>query len=445
MNYRLTTLLAILQQAEYDRSTFWRWVQADRPKTGLEQLNSVQPERWTPKLRLIRSLGSWLQLFFGAPRAVSISSLLVSFPQTLAAGWLLFRAARRLRQRQSEGLTVIAVAGSYGKTSVKHALHHVLSSRHFTLMTPESVNTPLGIAAIVSRLNNKHSVFLVEFGEQKPGDLQHLMSLVQPDIVVVTPIGFAHSEHFGSEKRLTAAFKELSTTTSPVLFIVDDRNRDKFSAEAEIIWYGTQTESSFRIEQAEIDDLTTRGRLIAPGFSAEVTAPLLGQHQLVNHLPGVAILNLDQSLEKVAAAFHYCPPVPRRLEVHRNPNGTVVIDNSYNTNPGSWQEMKKLITSLSLGKVVIITAGFVELDSETTKIEHGKLTEDLKTIASGTIILRSRFNQPLRHELAHYAQTHSTFRYGEADSLSEALEIIGSERWPLDVIWLEGGCRELYQ
>jgi UDP-N-acetylmuramoyl-tripeptide--D-alanyl-D-alanine ligase len=321
-----------------------------------------------------------------------------------------------------------------------------LSTRHFTLMTPESVNTPLGIAAVIGRLTAKHSVFIVELGEQKPGDLKRLMRFVRPDIVVVTPIGFVHSEHFGSEKRLVAAFGELNDARfGPNLFVVDDRNQGKFEPSAEAIWYGIDADSSFRLAETRSVSLETKAAIHAPGFFAPAASPLLGQHQLVNLLPGLAILNLDQPIEKLMPALSYAPAVPRRLEVHANPNGTTVIDNSYNTNPGSWKEMAALIESLSLGKVVIITAGFVELDAAATNQEHEKLAAGLKKLSAGTVLLRTRHNETLRSELAQYAKSHPAFRYGEADTLDEALAIISREQWPLDVIWLEGGCRELYQ
>lgn len=444
MSYRLTALLAILQQAEYDRPTFWRWVRTKRSAEETKRLNQTQPERWTPKLRLIRSFSSWLQLILGAPRGVAVSAWLVSLPQSLVAGWILARAARRLRSRQSAGLTVIAVAGSYGKTSVKYALRHLLSTRHYTLMTPESVNTPLGIAAIINRsLTDKHSTFIVEFGEQKPGDLKKLMAFVQPDIVVVTPIGYAHGEYLGSEKAVAGTFAELNLRP-PALFIIDDRNREVFAPKAETIWYGTQEQSAYRLLVGAETIGGTRGRIVLPGTSAEISAPLLGAHQLVNHLPGLVILNLDRPAQSGLSSLRYSPAVPRRLEVHHNANGTVVIDNSYNTNPGSWKQMKQLIAALSLGKVVIVTAGFVELEQGVSQAEHQQLADDLKQF-SGAVILRTRYNAQLREKLADYAAKHPTFRYGETDDLDKGLALISREGWPLDAIWLEGGCRELYQ
>lgn len=447
MMYTLPTLLAILQQGEYDRRVFWRWVQTKRSSDEVARFNQTQPERWTPKLRLIRQVSGMLAPIVGAARAVIWASFLTELPQYLFTGFILWISARRLRSLQEQGLAVIAVAGSYGKTTAKQHLRHLLSSSHHTLMTPDSVNTPLGIAAVIRQeLTAKHSVFIVEFGEQKIGDLQRLTSFVRPDITVVTPIGYAHSEHFGSEKKVVSAFSEL--TNHPhrsALFLVDDHNRGIFEPLGETIWYGKQSDSPFLLSDVESSIQKTTAVLHTPQGEADVATALWGEHQLVGALPGIALMSADTPLPDLARRLNYMPAVPRRLEIHHNPNGTVVVDNSYNTNPGSWKQMKELMVSLSPKKVVVVTAGFVELDSETTDREHARLGQDLLDHAAGVIIIRSRYNKTLRENLAQPASHQKSFRYAETDSLDEALEVIRRQHWPLDLLWLEGGGRELYQ
>lgn len=447
MKYALPTLLTILQQGEYDRRVFWHWVKTKRSSAEVERLNQIKPERWTPKLRLIRRVAGILSPVVGAARAVIWASLLTELPQYFFTGLILWFSARRLRHLQEQGLAVIAVAGSYGKTTTKQHLRHLLSSSHYTLMTPESVNTPLGIAAIIRhQLTPKHSVFIVEFGEQKAGDLRRLNHFVRPDITVVTPIGFAHSEHFGSEKKLTSAFTELTNHPyQSALFLVDDHNRGIFDPTGETVWYGTKSDSPFRLSDVKSTFRKTTAVLHSPQGKLDVATTLWGEHQLASALPGIALMSADKTLPDFARLLKYMPTVPRRLEIHHNFNGTDMVDNSYNTNPGSWKQMKELVASLSPKKVVVVTSGFVELDSETVEKEHSQLGQDLQNHTSGVVIIRSRYNKTLRERLAQHASKKESFWYAEADSLNEGLEIIRHQRWPLEVLWLEGGCRELYQ
>lgn len=443
MNYPHSLLLAILQQAEYDRNTFWRWVRAKRSSEEAAALSQAKPERWTPKLRVIRTVSGFLLPIVGAARAVSIAAYLTELPQKLLSDVILWSAARRLRTLQRRGLTVIAVVGSYGKTTTKHHLRHLLGSLHHTLATPESVNTPLGIAAVIHKLlTHKHSVFIVEFGEQKPGDINKLTDFVRPDIAVVTPIGFAHGEHLGSEKNIQKIFTELTASQHhPKLYLVDDANKNIFSPNAETIWYGTDPDSQYRLTSLETSLNGSTAKLDTPEKQAGIAMPLFGSHHFSSALPGLIILAEDLPLEKIIPFLAYTPPVHRRLEVHHNPNGTVVVDNSYNTNPGAWREMKTLLQSLSREKVVVVTAGFVELDEVTNSVEQRRLADDLLALADGVVILRTRQNQQLRERLSGQ----KTVPVAEADNFDEALQIIRDQQWPLQILWLEGGNRELYQ
>ena len=94
---------------------------------------------------------------------------------------------------------VVGVTGSYGKTSTKHILGHILESSGSALITPGSVNTPMGIARIVrERLEPYHRHFVVEMGAYGPGSIERLCRLAPPDIAVVTAVGPAHYERFKS-------------------------------------------------------------------------------------------------------------------------------------------------------------------------------------------------------------------------------------------------------
>src|SRR6202050_4878731 len=106
---------------------------------------------------------------------------------------------------------VIAVTGSYGKTSVKHILGHVLETAAPTLITPGSVNTAMGIARVVrERLQPHHRYFVVEMGAYGPGSIRRLCALTPPKMGLVTAIGMAHYERFKTLETVAAAKFELA-------------------------------------------------------------------------------------------------------------------------------------------------------------------------------------------------------------------------------------------
>jgi hypothetical protein len=106
---------------------------------------------------------------------------------------------------------VIAITGSYGKTSVKHILGHILETAAPTLITPGSVNTAMGIARVIrERLRPHHRYFVVEMGAYGPGSIRRLCALTPPKMGIVTAIGVAHYERFKSLETVAEAKFELA-------------------------------------------------------------------------------------------------------------------------------------------------------------------------------------------------------------------------------------------
>src|SRR5206468_4274303 len=106
---------------------------------------------------------------------------------------------------------VIGVTGSYGKTSVKHILGHVLETAGPTLITPGSVNTAMGIARVIrERLAPHHRYFVVEMGAYGIGSISRLCALTPPKIGIISAIGKAHYERFRSLEAVARAKFELA-------------------------------------------------------------------------------------------------------------------------------------------------------------------------------------------------------------------------------------------
>ena len=120
-----------------------------------------------------------------------------------------WREARAVLERVQP--IVIAVTGSYGKTSVKHILGHVLETAGPTLITPGSVNTAMGIARVIrERLGAHHRYFVVEMGAYGIGSIRHLCALTPPRIGIISAIGKAHYERFKSLDAVAHAKFELA-------------------------------------------------------------------------------------------------------------------------------------------------------------------------------------------------------------------------------------------
>ncbi len=450
MKYPLSTHLAILQQAEYDLGIYSRWLRSTHvfPK---ETLQSLEPENWTTKLKLVKNASSIFTLFTAREKAISLAVKSLEPLEWLARASKLARAKRHLRQLQKNGLTVIAVAGSYGKTSVKHSVRHLLSTQYMTAMSPASFNTPLGLAHSILQLTSDHNFFVAELGEYQKGDIEQLLAFLKPNIGILTPVGFAHGERFQSSEEHFSLFHELwDSEDAPEFLFIDDANRKIFSSTANIpthaFWYGQDKKSDLQLKDSHFSLERGSGNLLFyDGTALSFTTNLSQTSQLRNTLPAFLIQqSMGQPIDTFIRALSYAPAVPRRLEVLHNLNGTVVIDNSYNTNPGAWKANLPLITSLCKSGLVLLTPGFVELSQTENSSAHLALANDLLKLDVPVGIIRTRFNEFLIEALmkSHSQEKTSLFI---GDSYDDLLKQLSQKSIRFTYLWLEGGVRELYQ
>lgn len=268
--------------------------------------------------------------------------------------------------------TVIGVTGSFGKTSVKHILGHILQSAAPTLVTPGSVNTPMGIARIVREdLEERHKYFIVEMGAYGPGSIDRLCKLTDPDLGIITAIGHAHYERFKSLETVAATKYELAATVlhNSGEMIVHEKTLAFPAAQAaraakpsSFIVCGESKGCDLVINDAHQDE---KGLDVTVTFRNEIAvlrAPLYGLHHAQNMaLAFAAARALNIPADRITTALKSVPQIAHRLEVKRQ-GGNILIDDAYNSNPQGFRAALELLGALGgNGRKILITPGMVEL------------------------------------------------------------------------------------
>ena len=146
---------------------------------------------------------------FVAPLLVWLAgSLLLPVERRIFHGYL-GEADRRMRRYPGR---VVGITGSYGKTTTKFILAHLLEGRYRTFKTPDGVNTTMGITRIIrEELRDDHEVFVVEMAAYGPGEIREVCDLVHPTLGILTAVGVQHLERFGTPERIADAKYELVT------------------------------------------------------------------------------------------------------------------------------------------------------------------------------------------------------------------------------------------
>ncbi|MGE5330035.1 MAG: UDP-N-acetylmuramoyl-tripeptide--D-alanyl-D-alanine ligase [Deltaproteobacteria bacterium] len=271
-------------------------------------------------------------------------------------------------------LIKIGITGSYGKTSTKFILSAILAEKYKVLSTPESYNTTMGTTKVIrDMLNDTHEVFISEMGARNIGDIKELCDIVKPDYGIITSIGKQHLETFKSIDNIIKTKHELIEgleTGGIGFFPSDDDNCYELYTKTTSgkVLYGLDKhidEADMSVKNIELSDKGSEFDILCKnGESIRCSTKLLGKHNVLNILGCAAIAkHLGLSLEQISAGIAKVEPVPHRLQILPTQNGTVVIDDAFNSNPVGAKMALEVLAQFK-GRKIIITPGMVELGKE---------------------------------------------------------------------------------
>ena len=281
------------------------------------------------------------------------------------------------RKIESSSAIRIGVVGSYGKTSVKNILASILSSKYSVVATPESYNTPIGIAKTVDGADMQGAeIFIAEMGARRVGDIAELCELVEPSYAIFTGVCRQHMATFEREENVLKAKCEI---------IKGAKNKIICGAElkAKIPTCPTLTDEErakcVYLDKQQILDLklnatSTEFSLVVGGEIINVHTSLLGEGNTENiALATLLAYELGMTKEEIELGLKNVKPIPHRLEL-TEANGVYILDDGYNC---SERSAKQAIDALCRfdGRRFVVTPGIVEggdLEEEINK-NLGKL------------------------------------------------------------------------
>jgi UDP-N-acetylmuramoyl-tripeptide--D-alanyl-D-alanine ligase len=282
----------------------------------------------------------------------------------------------------------IAVTGSNGKTTTKDIIAHVLERKLSVYKTFKNLNNHLGVPYSLLQLEDRHQAAVLELGMNHAGEIDLLASLVKPQISVITYIGDAHIEYFGSRDKIALAKAELLSHTAPgglVLLNGDSEYLRKVAHlfKGETLYYSVNGPADIWADNISAEDNGTRFDVrFRSGESFSVFLPLFGKHNVLNALPAVAIARrLGLSDEEIAAALATVRLSAMRFEVIHSQSGAVFINDAYNASPSSMEAAIATFSELFPNrKKVLVLADMFELgaDSAVMHAQVGSFANQLR-------------------------------------------------------------------
>ena len=295
------------------------------------------------------------------------------------------RSLVRLAWRQRFDVPVVAVTGSNGKTTVKEMIAAILGRRHRVLATAGNLNTDIGVAATLFGLNHRHRRAVVEMGANHPGEIAGLARLCPPRVAVVTQCAPAHLEGFGDVAGVAQAKGELFESLPPAGVGVVNAD-DAFAA----FWTGLlrgRTVVRFGLESPAEVRATFASRTGGEGSRIELSTPrgettvdlaLPGRHNVMNALAAcAAALGIGESLDAVREGLEGMRPISGRLCERSLAGGSVLLDDTYNANPGSLRAALEVLEARG-GERWLVLGDMAELgrDGSGLHAEAGRLARE---------------------------------------------------------------------
>lgn len=383
------------------------------------------------------------------PLEIVVANAVLYLPQAVAKWGILLLARRRLGASKAR---VVAITGSYGKTSTKEILAALLGERFRVLKTPASYNTPLGISSVILRqLRPEHQVFVVEMGAYVRGNIRQLCRLAPPEIGILTAIAPQHLERFGTIENVAEAKYELieSLPGDGVAIVNCDNQYCRDLADrttgCQVVRYGLGDDPRLDLSAREVR-ATRRGlafRVVTKDRGeADVQLRLLGEHNAANFLAAAAAaIALGMSLEEIARAASRVEPVEHRLQLVEGAGGVTVIDDAYNSNPDGARAALRTLEQIAEGRKVLVTPGMVEL-GDREESENRAFGEAAAAVCDSVILVGPKRTQPIREGLvaAGLPPDRITVVRGIAEVPAHLQRLVG----PGDVVLFENDLPDNY-
>ncbi len=354
---------------------------------GLSLRGRTSRLEWTRRLRTTAILATIVSVAIAGVSGLAPHPYLGAVVMVLAVPPLLnlvTRALRPMEDRRAQQFVdqamrrlakinprVVAITGSYGKTSTKNYLSALLGPNAGAVASPRSFNNRAGLSrAINENVADDTRIFIAEMGTYGPGEIRELTSWCPPEIAVVTAIGPVHLERMKSVDVVEAAKHEITEVAPTVVLNVDDPRLASWVWDLRAQGKRVVTAGSKMVDaDVRVDVDTHRWTITVDGETIDEREEIVGV-QPTNVACAIATAReLGVDVASIASRLGEVQPVANRLNVATSPAGIVVVDDTFNANPASAIAALNVLASLKVtGRRVVVTPGLVELGAD----QHGE-------------------------------------------------------------------------
>ncbi|MDO8953986.1 MAG: UDP-N-acetylmuramoyl-tripeptide--D-alanyl-D-alanine ligase [Gammaproteobacteria bacterium] len=322
----------------------------------------------------------------GAAAIMTDHRLDLGVPEIVVKDTLLGLGALAHAWRKQFTIPIVGLTGSYGKTGTKEMIAAILSQKAPTLSTHGNYNNAYGVPLTLLGLRPEHKFAVIEMGTNSKGEIAYVTKIAEPTLCLITNIGACHLEGLGSLEGVSNEKSDIflglpsngiAVVNSDEPFVeswslkIDKRHR---------VSYGLNHKADVMAEHVHFGPEGATFDLITPIGKQSIAVPLLGEHVVYNALAAAtAALAAGADIQHVAKGLSLVSPVKGRFKPHTLPDGTILIDDTYNA---SFDAVENAIKTLShfTGKKIFVMSNMRELGQYAAEY-HSKMGHLVKDSA----------------------------------------------------------------
>lgn len=309
--------------------------------------------------------------------------------------------------RKVLGLPIIGITGTNGKTTTKELLAAVLSTKFNLLYTEGNFNNHIGVPLTLLRLTHDHEMAVIEMGASHPGDIKELVDIVHPNYGIITNVGRAHLEGFGSFEGVIR--------TKGELYDYIRRSKGKIFIKKENEYLQSIAKGIEQITYGNGDDAFASGQVVScdpflvfnwkqQGKLHTVETHMIGSYNLDNVLAAVAVGRFFKiPAERISRAIAAYEPTNNRSQFKKTDNNELIID-AYNANPSSMKVALDNFITMPVQPKAIILGDMCELGPTSDEL-HAEVVEQIKKGQFDKVFLCGEHFSKVGKEFSPFATT----------------------------------------
>ncbi len=297
-------------------------------------------------------------------------------------------------------IPIIGITGTNGKTTTKELVSTVLGSELKVLFTLGNLNNHIGVPLTLLRLKPEHQIAVIEMGANHVGEIAELCELSQPNFGIITNIGKAHLEGFGSYENIIktklALYESVTRKNGTVFVNADDDLLMGKSSSMSRISYGSSTMSQFQVQVQPSEHF-----LKFLWNNRVVSTHLFGEYNLTNAASAIAVgAHFNISPENIAQSLEQYKPTNNRSQIEKGLKNTLILD-AYNANPSSMKQALISFSMMANQQKMLILGDMLELGNYENE-EHTNVLQFIQSLGFTDVFLVGKAFYCLKSQFAGF-------------------------------------------